>query len=104
MENSRFCCITPVVETFSHLESRQTSVTELPSKNSQQPYPLSVAARPLVLVTGIWVCFPLFHVFPFFSVKESFLYFRLSDILYICQYLLVETQIQCSKQSSGGVL
>ena len=38
--------------------------------------------------------------FPFFLCKRIFLFFRLSDILYICQYLFLETR----KQLSGGVL
>ena len=40
-------------QTQLHLQSRQTSVTELPSKTSQRPQPLSVAARPSVKVIGI---------------------------------------------------
>ena len=40
-------------QTQLYLQSRQTSVTELPCKNSQRPSHLSVAARPSVKVIGI---------------------------------------------------
>ena len=101
--SSNFSCVTPVVETFSDrvafcIQSDNSDGACL----QKQQTALTLISRCQAFSYNNWhlSSFPSVPCFPFCSLNESYLHFRLSDILYICQYLFIETQ----KQSSGGVL